>query len=375
MADHVLERLLDSPGEWTFVYTDGRGAEPAPAERTRQRSLGDTLRDAGAPESDRDAVDGALSQGAGVPSPSVRYLLVRNGAVELDETFPGSRLGPQIVGHGPVPPVLPLLRERATDSRYLVVETAREGARISVEHAHRRVGDESHEIEGRTDSLPKVQAGGWSHKRYQMHTEDVWKHNQDEVAAEVDELVRTRRPKFVVVTGDVRARQLLAEQLAPATRSILIEVDEHTKAAGSSDAALQDAVGDALDELANSDISEVRDRASADDGSRGARGVRDVVRALQESRVDTLLLDARAVNSDETLLALDAAPWIATSGEDSLDANLLGAVSAAEALARAAVLTGARVLVAEDELDADEPRPDRAIAPPMAALRWGGEEG
>jgi hypothetical protein len=208
-----------------------------------------------------------------------------------------------------------------------------------------------------------------------MHTEDVWKHNQDEVAAEVDELVRTRRPKFVVVTGDVRARQLLAEQLAPATRSILIEVDEHTKAAGSSDAALQDAVGDALDELANSDISEVRDRASADDGSRGARGVPDVVRALQESRVDTLLLDARAVNSDETLLALDAAPWIATSGEDSLDANVLGAVSAAEALARAAVLTGARVLVAEDELDADEPRPDRPVAPPMAALRWGGEEG
>jgi hypothetical protein len=86
--------------------------------------------------------------------------------------------------------------------------------------------------------------------------------------------------------------------------------------------------------------------------------------------VDTLLLDARLADSDETLVALDTQPWIARQRGDELAAGSLGPVQAAEALARAAVLSGARVLVIEDDLPDGEPRDGRPPAEPLASLRW-----
>lgn len=234
----------------------------------------------------------------------------------------------------------------------------------------RAVAEALDEGDGRTDSLNKVQAGGWSHRRYQNHSEDIWEHNQAEVAEAVDRLVRERRPRFVVVAGDVRARQLLLERLAPASRGLVLEVDAHTKAEGSDDGALDDAVSRAVQAGIDAEIAEARDRAAAGHGASGARGFGDVVAALQQARVDTLLLDARLADSDETLVALDTQPWIARQRGDELAAGSLGPVQAAEALARAAVLSGARVLVIEDDLPDGEPRDGRPPAEPLASLRW-----
>jgi hypothetical protein len=50
---------------------------------------------------------------------------------------------------------------------------------------------------------------------------------------------------------------------------------------------------------------------------------------------------------------------------------VLETVSAAEALARAAILTDARVLIEEDEPTAeDAPRETRPVRDPVAVLRW-----
>ncbi|MBP2437292.1 hypothetical protein [Microbacterium amylolyticum] len=46
-------------------------------------------------------------------------------------------------------------------------------------------------------------------------------------------------------------------------------------------------------------------------------------------------------------------------------------ISAAEALARAAVLTDARVLIEEEDAESeDEPREARPVTEPTALLRW-----
>ncbi|CAG7845682.1 hypothetical protein USB125703_01957 [Pseudoclavibacter triregionum] len=154
-----------------------------------------------APGADIEAIGEALDDGEGLPSPSTRYLLCRAGGVVLDERFAAPRLGPERLGHGPVPEIMPLLRHRATDVRYLVVETGREGAQVRVQRATRAARESAQEIQGRTDSLPKVQAGGWSHLRYQKHSEKIWAQNQGEVAAVVERLVREREPRFVVIAG------------------------------------------------------------------------------------------------------------------------------------------------------------------------------
>lgn len=387
-ANADLAELLVEPGPWTFAYVNGPGAEPQVVEESRRDSVRDRLLELGAPEQDARAVLRALEQATGVSSPSARYLLVRGGEVALDASFAQPRRGSERLGHGPVPEILPLLRHRASSIRYLVVETGREGADVRVESADRSAPQHVVEVEGRDDSLPKVQAGGWSHARYQRHSEEIWKHNQSEVAEVVDRLVREERPVVVVLAGDLRARQLLRERLAPASRELVVEVEAHTRAAGSDERVLDDAIADALTERTHRAVEEALDRASAENGSRGARGMGAVVEALQQARVETLLIDGRSIDAEQTdvesgedgegrrgaerLEALDSPPWVALGGASVPgEAASLGSRPADEALARAAILTGAQLhVLEEDYAAADEPRPDRAPRQPVAVLRW-----
>lgn len=378
MTDRLVQ-LLAEPSQWTYAYIDGPGDEPAGAaddvprgaEHGRIRSIRDRLDDIGAPNADIEAITDVLAAGTGVPSPSARYLLVRDGRIELDESFSGARLGPERVGHAAVPVVLPLLRHRGADVRYLVVEVDREGADLRLERAARAGAELTQELEGEYDDVQKVRAGDLSQARIQRSAEEMWSRNLDEAADEVDRLVRDRRPAFVALAGDIRARQLLREKLAPATVELVIEVDANTRAEGSDSAALDAAIEQAVHDHRRSAVDAIRDRAAADQGSGGAFGTLDVVAALQQAQVDTLLLDALAANSDDTLIALDAAPWVVESLDDSLGATSLGAVSAPEALARAALLSGATVLIEEDDEPApDAPRDDRDPRAPRASLRW-----
>src|SRR5690606_21584089 len=113
-----------------------------------------------------------------------------------------------------------------------------------------------------------------------------------------------------------------------------------------------------------------RDRAAERDAENGASGIHAVVGALQQAQVETLLLDARMLDSDGTLLALSEAPWVANGTADAFDAGPGTPVPVVEALVRAAVLTDADVLFIEDDLDEGEPRSDDEAHPPVAALRW-----
>ena len=377
MSEHGdLTEILTGPGPWTYAYVDGTGAEPQAVEESRREAVRDQLRELGAPEADAAAVFRALGEANGLPSPSARYLLVRDGRVELDASFAEARRGPERLGHGGVPEILPLVRHRTSSVCYLVVETGREGAEVRVECADRAVPRRSLEVEGRDDSLPKVQAGGWSHARYQRHSEEIWKHNQSEVAEVVDRLVREERPAIVVLAGDVRARQLLLDQLAPASRELVVEVDSHTRAAGSDEHVLDEAIDDALTARLRQGVADALDRASAENGSRGARGVDAVIEALQQARVETLLLDGRAIDAQgipeagARLEVLDGAPWV-SRGDVPGDAGHLGPASEAEALARAALLTGARIRVLEEDYASDdEPRREEGPREPIALLRW-----
>ncbi|WP_309066035.1 baeRF2 domain-containing protein [Microbacterium sp.] len=364
-----LERLIATPAAWTCVYTDGPQGEPPGSVESRMRSLKDRLLQAGAPEADADAVTAALSSGEDVSAPSARWLLVRDGEVVVDEAFDAARLGQECVVHGGYPEIVPLLRHLSAERRILVVETERDGARLTVERVGRAGPETTQEVEGENEMITKVQAGGWSHSRYQRHAEDHWQHNQSEVAYAVNRLVRERRPEHVFVSGDVRARQLLLERLDGASRELVVEVDADTRAAGSDDTRLRDAIDDTLAGARRGEVAQARERAAVADAREGATGVADVVAALQQAQVDTLVLDPRMSDGDATLLALDAEPWVAVAEADAFDATGTP-LPVLEALARAAVLTGARVVFDEEDLDEAEARSDNRAAAPWAALRW-----
>ena len=376
MTDRTdFAELLARPGPWTTAYIDGPGDQPTGTEESRQRSVRERLREAGAPEADVDALADALRASTGVPSPSARCVLLRAGRVEIDESFADARRGPERFRHGPIPELLPLLRHRETELAYLVVEAGRDGAEIRLERAGRRAPDEEIEVEGDTGRLAKVKAGNMSQARIQRRAENVWMHNMAEVADAVDRLVRDHRPSFVVLAGDIRARQLLREHLAPASTELVVDVDAHTRAAGADDDALDETIAATVNSRLHERISAAEDRAAADGGSRGARGTAAVLAALQQAQVDELLLDAQLLDSGEELEALDAPPWLADGSGFAGEASSLGAVPAAEALTRAALVTGASVLVVEeDEPDPGEERDERPPREPVAVLRWPKDE-
>lgn len=112
---------------------------------------------------------------------------------------------------GPIPHLFPIVRWRQSEPTYVVVMTDRTGADI---FGFRRGSPDLHaEVEGEDNEIRKVQAGGWSQRRYQQRAEDSWEKNAEQVAERVTRLVEQIKPVFVAVAGDVRAVQFLRESL------------------------------------------------------------------------------------------------------------------------------------------------------------------
>lgn len=369
-----LERLLGEPASWTLAYTDGPTGEPQGAAETRVKSVRERLLEAGAPDADAAVIAEALTSDD-VPAPSTRWVLARDGRIALDETFAGARTEPEKLSHGAIPPLVSLLRHRSAEVRALIVETGRDGARVTLKRIGRVHADAVEQVEGDTHVLHKAQAGRMSQGRHHRHIEEVWQHNQADVAEAVDRLAMQHRPDRIFVTGDVNARQLLLDQLGGAARELVVEIDVDTRADGSSDDALDQAIEEAVQTLQHARLTDARDRALAADGQKGASGIAEVIAALQQAQVDTLVLDVRMPESEQILLALDGAPWVASGEEDAYGADTGARIPAAEALARAAVMTSAEVLIDDDDepAEADEERPARDLRPPLAALRWAEE--
>lgn len=369
MRTAELRTTLAERGGCTWLYTDGPTGEPPGAIETRMRSLAARLDDAGVPADDVDTVLSVLDTGTELPTPSARWLLLCDGRVVFDEAFGAPRSGPERYGHGRYPQIIPLLRHIAAERLIVIVETDREGAQITVARAGQPNPEQTHSVEGEDQHLTKVQSGGWAHARYQRHAEEVWQQNQSEVAEAVDRIVREHRPDHVFVSGDVRARQLLLERLGGHVSPLVVEVDAETRAPGADDTALEEAIEKTLEGARRHDLAEAQDRAATDDAASGASGTEAVVSALQQGQVRTLMLDARMQDVDETLLALPGEPWVAITRSDPYGADGTE-VNAAEALARAALLTDARVLFVEERVPEGEERPERPIAPASASLRW-----
>ncbi|MFC4138159.1 MULTISPECIES: Vms1/Ankzf1 family peptidyl-tRNA hydrolase [unclassified Microbacterium] len=365
-----LEFVLHRPDTWTTVYIDGPAGEPPGTVEQRMDALERRLEDAGAPEADRRVIASALGTDGDTPAfPSSRWLAVRDGRVEAAASFTGARLGPERVVQGAFPEVAPLLRHLSTERRILIIETERAGARLSTEQVGRADRRTAEVVDGETAQITKVQAGGWSHAGYQRHAEEVWRRNQSEVADAANQLIEERRPDRIFVTGDVRARTMLIGDLHVTDPERIVEVDADTLAAGSDDTALDRAIDESVADAGRQLIVDARDRSAAGGGRDGATGVAEVVEALQQGRVEVMVLDPRMTESGTELIALTSEPWIALSSAEDFDVEGTR-VASTEALARAAIMTGARVLFDEEDLADAEERPDRTAAPPIAVLRW-----
>jgi hypothetical protein len=371
-----LAQIYRDGGAWSEVYLDVTVHTPdvRQVKDERRASVLDQLERAGAPKADIDTIGNVLAADEIPRGSACIFLLVKDGELVIHERIPGLAVEPGSVSFGPLPSLLPVLSHQPWEFSYLVVETAREGGEVRLYRAGSAKEETEEHVEGRTGTLHKIPGGGWRHDHIQNHVEEIWRQNQSKLATVIDEIVRARRPRLLVVAGDIRARELLQKRLSAGSKEILSVEPTDTRADGASDHALVEHVNREIERIMADDKRDISDRLAMRSG-RGDKTTEftlgGVVDALAGAQVDILILDSERLR-DRELLALDAEPWIATAPEATHGASIIASAPAELGLVRAALLTDARILFT-DSGGTPDGRHTIALpenAPAGALLRW-----
>ncbi|MEZ2391739.1 Vms1/Ankzf1 family peptidyl-tRNA hydrolase [bacterium RCC_150] len=351
MSDRLTEYadLYRQPGPWCLAYVQaGTGTvDTLEAGDVLPGNVRTALAGQGASNEDLDAMDEALRPAAGEPSPVSRFVLVRHGAVAINELLPGPLVVPERISVDVIADLLPLVKHRPEDFPYVVAEVSRDEGEIRLHRAGRQDAADGREVQGSSENLRKVPGGGWSQGQFQHRTEEVWRRNADQVAEEIDRTVRDSRARLLVIAGDIRARGLVVDQLSEASKAVLTVVESHTRTPGADHEKFNAEVGEQVARQWAADQQQIIERLAVQEGQanpESATGTGSVVHALQQAQVEVLIFNDAAL-SERPLLALASEPWIAASEEEALGTDILGRTPAPAALLRAAALTDARILL------------------------------
>jgi hypothetical protein len=227
----------------------------------------------------------------------------------------------------PLPHLIPLLIDRGEPVATLRVIVNRVGADID---------DPSSgvvQVEGHQPApIRKTHGGGWSEEHLHRKAELRWHHNTREVAEKVDRFADSLGAELVVVAGDVRARQLLIDQLPQRWQTRVVEVDGGSRAPGADQSAIDRVTERAVAGIVASRRAAAVDRflAQFQVPGRGSAvaGVSAVSAAFERGQVDTMLLDPDDITRVQPATGLDGTP-----------------VRAEDALIRAAALTDAELVL------------------------------
>lgn len=348
-----LRPLYAHPGPWASAYLDATPdtEDAARAVALRWRGLRQSLAEQGASAGLLAAMDAALD---GVPAEPDRRGVALFAAEAAPDDVTVERLPAppraDLARYGPLPHTMPLVAQRGEEVTWLRVVVDRTGGDLSgydaggLRRQETVQGDETYPIR-------KVKPGGWSQARYQREAETTWQRNTGDVAAAAAELAEAFRPDVLVVAGDVRARQLLFDQLPKRWRERTVLTDAGSRAAGADLEGLDEAAAVAVAEVAQRRTREAVDRFGAQEGL--GNGLAAVVTALQREQAEAVLIvddpsstDELWVGPEPAQLALDPAQLREMGVEEPVR------VRADAALVRAAAGTGADlVLVGPGEID------------------------
>jgi hypothetical protein len=345
-----LERVFAAPGPYATVCADvTHTTENADAEvELRVRALSEKLTEQGAPEVVVTAVrDRLLEANEGGDAGTLRgraLVVAADGAVVLDQALADSPTR-EVAEWSDHPDLLPLLRQLPGRVPRVVVLADRVGADITATGLPGQA-DVQARVEGDDYQIRKFPGGGWSQHRYQHNTENKWLHNADQVAEHIGSMVRRLQPRFVLVAGDVRARQLLTDRAGDSWKDLVVSMDEGGRAAGADREPVDRREAELVAEHEAREIATVTEQIEAA-GAHGlaVTGTEAVVDALRKGQVETLVL---ADEPEDEKLLVGEEPL--TLGVNQHDMDALGThgtvVPHDRALLAAAVATSAGVVVA-----------------------------
>jgi hypothetical protein len=344
-----LEPVFAAPGPFATVCADvTHTTENADAElELRVRAISEKLTEQGAPEEVVEAVRGRLLEGNdGGEAGTLRGRAVvvdASGAVLFDQPLADAPVR-EVAEWAPQPDLMPVLRQLPGRVPHIVVLIDRVGADITFVNLPEQE-DEQETVQGDSFHIRKFQGGGWAHHRYQHNAENKWIHNADEVAARIASMARRHAPRFVLVAGDIRARQILTDRASDLWSDLVVSMDEGGRAAGADREPVDLRAAELVAEHEARLIAETAEKvqAAAAHGL-SVTGTDRVVEAMRKGQVETLVL---AEDPDDEKLLVGNSPL--ELGVDQQDMDALGVhgtvVAADRALLAAAVATAADVVV------------------------------
>jgi len=150
----------------------------------------------------------------------------------------------------------------------------------------REVGDDDGQ------DVQKVQAGGWSQRRYQNRAVMEWKDNAHEVADEVVRLAKRIDARLIAVGGDVYALNFLKEAISVELQPLLRDVDGATRHVDGGVDHIAEDVKRLVDTVVAAETTAVIAKLKEERGQHdlAADGPARVLEALQTGAVATLLV-------------------------------------------------------------------------------------
>jgi hypothetical protein len=361
-----LEPVFAATGPYATVCADVTHTnENADAElELRVRSVTERLAEAGAPEGVVEAVRGRLlegNDGGEAGTLKGRALIVAaDGSVVLDQALVDSPRS-EVAEWSPHPVLLPVLRQLPGRVPHIVVLADRVGADITYMGGPGQV-DEEKTVDGDTFHMRKVKVGGWAHNTYMHTAENQWIDNADKVADDIASMVRRLGPRFVLVAGDVRARQILTDRAGDAWADLVVTMEGGGRAAGADRAPVDARMKELIAEHEARECAQVLEQVEAA-GAHGlsVTGTDRLVEALRKGQVETLVI---ADEPGEGTLLVGGSPLELGVNQHDMDAlGIHGEVVPADrALLEAAAANSADVVVV--------PRSAMSGEPVAAVLRY-----
>lgn len=321
-----LKSLFDRPGPYASVYlSTGRASATAGHMiDLRWRELRGQLEARGADAETLGAIEAVVGSDRGLPSPRGQAIFAAGGEVLLVEELHSPNVADRACFAG-VPDVMPLLAQYPDVPAHLLVLVDRAGADIEV---HTPIGVRAREqVEGSTYPLTKVGTGDWNQPRYQRRAENTWDANARGVAARVEQIAASHHVAMIAASGDVRARTMLLEHLAPIWRPRGVALEGAGRAEGDDrehTRRIAQAAAAQFEESERLQVADRFERALADSGG-ALEGIAPVVEALRSGMVDTLLLRYGAPETEAPLW------WGPEPGQVALHPEELTEVRAAQA--------------------------------------------
>jgi hypothetical protein len=350
MDASFLEPVFAAPGPYATVCADvTHTTENADTElELRVRGISERLTGQGAPQTVVEAVRGRLLEGNGGGEAGTlkgrAVVVASDGSVVLDEPLVDAPLR-EVAGWSPQPDLMPVLRGLPGRVPHIVVLIDRVGADITYIGMPGRVEDEE-TVEGETFHLRKVRVGGWAHDHWQNSAENQWEANAGRVAEQIGSMARRLSPRFVLVAGDVRARNILAGLAGDLWKDLVVTMDEGGRAAGADREPVARRAAELVAEHEAREVAQVLEQIEAASAhGLSVTGTVPVVEALRKNQVETLVL---ADEQDDEKLLVGGSPLELGMNQGDMDAlgsREVHSVPGDGALLAAAVATKAGVVV------------------------------